>query len=86
MYTVFLTDFARRATYCVHVSTALCVSNLLRTCEYVFASKAAHVLKATYAYKLRLLRVKRLIIEGLYCSFRRGDDSPADIKCFFMLQ
>ena len=53
--------------------------------KYGFAHKATYALKAAYAYKVRLLCVKRLMLEGLSCSFRRGDDSPSDLKCFFTL-
>ena len=40
--------------------------------------KATDALEATYVYKVRLLRVKRLMLEGFSCYFRRGNDSPED--------
>ena len=53
--------------------------------KYGFARKVTCALEATYAYMLRLLRVKQLMLEGLSCSLWRGDDSPTDLKCFFTL-
>ena len=75
------TAFARKVTYCVCVSTALGVIKLLRMNKYGFARKATYAIEAAYAYKVRLLCVKRLILEGLSCSFRRGDGSGVDLKC-----
>ena len=69
-YTVFLTAFARKVTYCVRVCTALCVKQLMGSkrlvqTKYGFARKATYVLDETYAYKVRLSSVKRLMLEGL---------------------
>ena len=85
----FLNGFAREATYCVCKSIALRVKRLMRskrlmsTNEYRFARKATYVLEATYAYKVRLLRVNLPMLQGLSWTRRRGDDSPADPRCFF---
>ena len=60
-YAAFSTDSARRATYCVHVSTALCVSDLcarsdlclertaLRVSDLLRMIKYGFACKATYA-------------------------------------
>ena len=66
----FLNRFARKATHCVHISTAFRVKGLMRSkrlmcTRYGLARKATYALEATYAYKVQLLRVERLMLQGL---------------------
>ena len=82
-----LNGFARKARYCVRISTVLRVKRLmltrygfarknesLNTDENSFAPKATYALEATYTYKIRLLIVKLLMLQSISFTGRCGDD------------
>ena len=84
------TSLAQKATFaCVYDLCALSglfVRKRLLRINDLMRTYTTYALGVTYVYEVRLLRVTRLILQGLSWTCRRGDDSTAYPRCFFTLR